>query len=78
MMKRFTGFKGVCAMAQIGKTQFCILAKNSKQLETIWAALVKESGELEPDMCKKAILIEANLLPAKTTKAKQPTIITEA
>ena len=78
MIRKFTGFKGVCAMAQVGKIQFCILAKNAKQLETLWSALVKESGQLEPDMCKKAILIEANLLPAKTTKAKQPTAIIEA
>lgn len=74
MISDFKGFRGTCAMAQVGKIQFCLLAKNPKQLQAIWTALVKEAGPLEPEMCKRSILIEASVLPAIAPK-KSSTVI---
>jgi hypothetical protein len=74
MISEFTGYRGTCAMAQIGKVKFCILAKNPKQLALLWEAVCKEAGPLEPEMCQRAILIEAKILPPKTTKRKSPVV----
>lgn len=62
MLKKFTGFKGLCAFAQIGKVQFVLLAKNRRDLEALWFHIMTEAGPLDPAGCKKAILVEAPLL----------------
>lgn len=62
MLKKFTGFKGVCAFAQIGDIQFALVASNQRQLNILWTHIM-ETVPLDPAGVKKAILIEANLLP---------------
>ena len=70
MLKTFTGFKGLCAFAQIGNVQFVLLAKNRRDLDTLWNHIMTEAGPLDPEGCKKAILIEAPLLTvAQTSKS---------
>lgn len=69
MLKTFTGFKGLCAFAAIGNVQFVLLAKNKRDLEQLWNHIMTEAGPLDPEGCKKAILIEAPLLSASPISA---------
>jgi hypothetical protein len=62
-LKTFTGFKGVCAFAEIDNVQFVILANNERQLAALWLHIMKFPIDL--DACKKAILVESKLLPDK-------------
>jgi len=62
-LRKFTGFKGVCAFAQIGEVQFAILAASQRQIEILWAGILTEAGPLDPAGCKRAILIEQATLP---------------
>lgn len=63
MLKSFVGFKGISAFVQIGEIKFMIIAKNARQLETLWHGILIKAGPFDPTKCKKAILIEAKNLP---------------
>jgi len=62
-LRTFTGFKGVCAFAQIGEVQFAILAASQREIDILWAGILTEAGPLDPAGCKRAILIEQCTLP---------------
>lgn len=72
MLKKFTGFKGLCAFAQIGNVQFVLLAQNKRDLESLWNHIMTEAGPLDPAGCKKAILVEAPLLTV--AQASKPAV----
>lgn len=76
MLKQFTGFKGLCAFAQIGEIQFVILAHNKRELDALWAHIMTEAGPLDPAGCKKAVLIEASLLEGRAPSPKPVAPIT--
>lgn len=68
MLKTFVGFKGTAAMVEIGKIKFVILARNTHQLEILWASILSEAGPLDPSKCKPSIMVEARLLPDQKPK----------
>lgn len=72
MIQSFKGFKGTCATAQIGKIQFCLLAKNPRQLAILWEAILQQAGPLSPEMLQRAIIIEATVLPPARAKKLSP------
>lgn len=73
MLKKFTGFKGLCAFAEVGNVQFVLLAKNRRELEILWNLFMSGAGPLDPAGCKKAILVEAPLLSStKSTESITP------
>lgn len=65
MLKKFTGFKGLCAFGQIGNVQFAIVAKNRRDLEALWSHIMPGAGPLDSTGIHKSILIEASLLTPK-------------
>lgn len=80
-LRTFTGFKGKIAFAQIDKISFVLMAKNTAQLETLWAHIMANAGPLDPAGIKSAILIEAAILPdvrpTRPTSPTSPTTTTE-
>jgi hypothetical protein len=72
MLKQYTGFKGICAFAQLGEIQFVIVATNQRQLQTLWDNIMTEAGPLDPAGCKKAVLVEAELLGQKAIAKIDP------
>lgn len=71
MLTKFIGFKGKCAFAQLDKFSFVIMAQNERQLEILWAHIMK-SVPLDASGVKSAILIEANILPGKRAVTSNP------
>lgn len=78
MLKKFTGFKGLCAFAEIGHVQFALVAKNRRDLDTLWNHIMPEAGPLDPAGTKKAILIEAELLSERGHSCPPKPISTNA
>jgi hypothetical protein len=72
ILKKFTGFKGVVAFAQIGEVQFALLATNPRQLQALWSHVMANAGPLDPAGIKKAILIEASTLPDHRPPTQEP------
>lgn len=64
-LKQFTGFKGSAAMVRIGKIEFFILARNPRQVETLWNGLLREAGEFDPSACRPAILVASDTFPER-------------
>ena len=71
-LRTFTGFKGAVAFAQIGNVSFALLAKNPRQLRILWASIMTSAPPLDPAGIKKAVLIEASLLPDGVKTALDP------
>jgi len=62
-LRKFTGFQGVCAFAQVGDISFSILAANPRQLAILWSGIMAEAGPFDPSGVKRVILIEQCTLP---------------
>jgi hypothetical protein len=69
-LKTFVGFSGIAARVQVGKIQFWILAKNTRQLEILWRGIISGPDTFDPKRCKRAILIESSVLPDAPRKSK--------
>lgn len=77
-IKKFTGFKGVAAILQIGDIQFIVVAATQRKLEQLHYAIVPNAGPFNPEACQKSVVVHADLLrekPAKISSKTKPQII---
>jgi hypothetical protein len=73
-LKRFTGFRGVACLAEVGKVQFVLIASTPKKLEAVYNALLPNAPAFDPAMCQKSVMIQSAVLPetSHVTKTNQP------
>jgi hypothetical protein len=71
MLQSFTGFRGIAALVRIGKIDFVIVARNAKQLEQLYTAILSQAGPFNPDACKPSIVIASCSLPKQKSHDEQ-------
>lgn len=72
-LKSFRGFRGVAALAEVGKVQFVIIAATPKKLAAVYTALLPNAPAFDPAMCQKSVMIQSSILPeAKIHEPKTP------
>lgn len=63
MLRSFTGYRGVAALAEIGGVKFVIAARNLAELEAVYTELLPKAPPFNPDACQTSIFISSKLLP---------------